>query len=172
MDRHTVDYRTPSSTAACKRRHTITGLKILISAIYMYCDSVSSHASAVLRIYWICEPNTWFRISHMFCICHKSNTVQAHEMPTPRLWRSSTQQSGSTERQELMLCQGGVNWMYESWSCACEKCLYREKNSVLTCGGGRKWQSAKPRKGKLAKHHLVRPPGWIGTAAWSFPSKH
>lgn len=130
---------------------------VLIPAACMYCDLVSSHASAMLRIYWICEPNMWFKISHLFWICHKCNAVQSHEVPTPWLWRSSTQQLGSAEGQELMLCQGGVDWMYESWSCGCEKCLYREKNSVLTCGGGRKWKSTKQRKGKRAKHHFVRP---------------
>lgn len=136
----------------------------------MYCDLVSPQASAVLRIYWICEPNMWFKISLLFCICHNSNIVQAHEVPTPQLWKSSTQPSGSTEGQELMLCQGGVNCMYGSWSCGYEKCLYREKNGVLTHGGGRRWKSTRQRKGKWAKHYLVRPPSWIGTAAWCFLS--
>lgn len=55
-----------SSTVTCRKRHTTTCLKIFISAVYMYCDLVPSHTTAELRIYWICEPNMWFKISFFF----------------------------------------------------------------------------------------------------------
>lgn len=65
-DQHTVHYKILGSTVTCRKRHTITCLKIFLSAVYMYCDLVSSHTSAELRIYWIYEPNMWFKISLFF----------------------------------------------------------------------------------------------------------